>query len=60
MCDETSNDATAFRSQEMLPDKILEFFLSSLSPEEAASQSSKHRAEEFHKRYVKMRDALAS
>ena len=43
----------------MLPEKVLALN-SNAVPGAAAAHSSKVRAEDFHKRYVKMRDALAS
>jgi hypothetical protein len=41
----------------MLPSNVLAFVLNA---DVAASSGINDRAEEFHKRYVKMRDALAS
>ena len=44
----------------MLPSNVLAFVLNADKKDVAESPGFKDRAEEFHKRYVKMRDALAS
>jgi len=45
----------------MLPSNVLAFVLNADKKKDVvASPGFKDRAEEFHKRYVKMRDALAS
>ena len=44
----------------MLPSNVLAFVLNADKKDVVASPGFKDSAEEFHKRYVKMRDALAS
>jgi len=79
VCHVTSDDATVFYPQEMLPANVLEFCkkcpptaqqapqgclkpwgFSAKVHDASASQDTSSRDEEFHKRYVAMRDKLAS